>query len=376
MAKKAELLKEAKKLKLEVNEKNTIAEITKAINGAGKGTKDGDNNKTDKNTDKADTKDEKVELASNTNDEGRIAKSEVASKDTTASDSELETRDSESAKPTAKAGKRSAKALAEAEEKAEKEERKAKAGEETDEDSLKPKVVIKRKPRIERKGKKFQTASKLVEKGKEYSTKDALELVIKTSTVKFDATVELHVRLGVDPKQADQNIRESIVLPEGTGKSLRVAVFGEADDVAIAKNAGADVAGSDEFLQQLDKNIIDFDVLVATPTVMSKLGKYARILGPKGLMPNPKSGTVTKDVAKAIKEAKAGKVEIRVDETGIVHLGIGKVSFGADKLFANAQAVFASIKGAKPASLKDNYVQSVYLTSSMGPSVKLPVSEI
>jgi len=167
-----------------------------------------------------------------------------------------------------------------------------------------------------------------------------------------------------------------IVLPEGNGKTVRVAVFGEADDVIAAKKAGADVAGGDEFLEQLDKGTIDFDVLVAAPMVMKQLGKYARVLGPKGLMPNPKSGTVTKDVAKAIKDAKAGKVEIRVDETGIVHLGVGKASFGADRLFKNAQAVFSAVKGAKPASLKNNYVESIFVTSSMGPSIKLPVSEI
>jgi len=186
----------------------------------------------------------------------------------------------------------------------------------------------------------------------------------------------LHIRLGVDPKQADQNIRETIVLPAGTGKKIRVAVYGEADDVAVAKKAGADIAGTEEFLQQLDKGIIDFDVLVATPMVMAKLGKYARVLGPKGLMPNPKSGTVTKDVARAVAQAKAGKVEFRVDEAGIVHLGVGKVSFGADKLMQNVQSVFASLKGAKPSSIKGNYVLTMYFTTSMGPSIKVLASEL
>ncbi len=275
----------------------------------------------------------------------------------------------------AKAGKRSAKAIAEAEEKEVKEEKKAEAKAET-EAPAKPKVIQKVRSKVERAGKKYREASKLVEKDKEYSAKDALDLAIQTATTKFDSTVELHVRLGVDPKQADQNIRETIVLPAGTGKKVRVAVYGEADDVAAAKKAGADIAGAEEFLQQLDKGIIDFDVLIATPMVMAKLGKYARALGPKGLMPNPKSGTVTKDVAKAVEQAKAGKVEFRVDEAGIVHLGVGKVSFGADKLMQNVQAVFASLKGAKPSSIKGNYVLTMYFTTSMGPSIKVFASEL
>ncbi|MCA9324047.1 50S ribosomal protein L1 [Candidatus Saccharibacteria bacterium] len=273
----------------------------------------------------------------------------------------------------AKAGKRSAKAVAEAEAKVAKEERK----EHADETPATPKPAAKpARSRIERAGKKLRKATELVEKGKEYSTKDALGLAIKTSTTKFDSTVELHVRLGVDPKHADQNIRENIVLPAGTGKDIKVAVFGEADDVATAKKAGADIAGADEFLQQLDKGVIDFDVLIATPTVMAKLGKYARLLGPKGLMPNPKSGTVTKDVAKAIEQSKAGKVEVRVDETGIAHLGIGKVSFGADKLMENVQAVFSTLKSAKPSSIKGNYVVSIYVSTTMGPSIRIISSEL
>jgi len=342
MAKKADLLAEAKELNLEVTEKNTIAEITEAISNANTKDNGGDTKEANQTTNKTSDKEEAVETPQ---EEVKVAK----------------------------AGKRSAKALAEAEEKAAKEERKAS---DSEEETVKPKIIIKRKPRILRAGKKFQAASKLVEKGKEYSTKEALDLAVKTSTVNFDATVELHVRLGVDPKQADQNIRENIVLPEGTGRDIRVAVFGEADDVAAAKKAGADVAGGDEFLQQLDKGVIDFDVLVATPMVMKQLGKYARILGPKGLMPNPKSGTVTKDVAKAIKDSKAGKVEVRVDETGIVHLGVGKVSFGSDRLYKNVQAIFVSLRAARPGSLKGNYVNSVYITSSMGPSIKLSPSEI
>jgi len=358
MSKKEELLKQAKKLKLDITQRNTIKEIEAVLKTA------------ETKVEKSKVKESKVVKPKNDNKEKTSGITKETDKNTDQTDNKAEKV------ATAKAGKRSTKGIAEAEEKAIKEERKEHASETADTETVKPKIIIKRKPRIERAGKKFQEATKLVEKGKEYSTKDALELAIKTSTVKFDATVELHVRLGVDPKQADQNIREVVVLPEGSGKTVRVAVFGEPDDVAAAKKAGADIAGGDEFLQQLEKGVIDFDVLVSSPLVMKQLGKYARILGPKGLMPNPKSGTVTKDVAKAIKDAKAGKVEVRVDEAGIVHLGIGKVSFGSDRLYKNVQAIYASLKGAKPSSLKSNYVESIFITSSMGPSIKLPVSEI
>ena len=280
----------------------------------------------------------------------------------------------ESPKATAKAGKRSEKGLKEAEEKQAKEERKAGADEE--EAVHVPKIAPKARSHAERAGKKFRDAFALVEKDKIYSLAEALELATKTSPTKFDASVELHVRLNVDPRQADQNIRDSIVLPAGTGKNVRVAVFAEADDVTLAKKAGADIAGSDDFLQSLDKGVIDFDVLIATPMVMAKLGKYARVLGPKGLMPNPKSGTVTKDVVKALQEAKAGRVEFRVDSTGIIHLAVGKVSFGASKLAQNTAAIMASLKNAKPASVKGTYVKSIYVTTSMGPSIQVANSEL
>jgi len=286
-------------------------------------------------------------------------------------------------KATAKAGKRSPKALKETEEKQTKEARKAKSNEpEKAEDTelkaqnSKLKAHKPSRPKHERAGKKYREVYKLVDKTKEYGLKEALELALKTNPTKFDATVELHVRLNVDPKVADQNIRDSLVLPAGTGKNVRVAVFGEADSVAEAKKAGADIAGSDEFLQQLDKGKIDFDVLIATPTVMAKLGKYARVLGPKGLMPNPKSGTVTKNVTKAVKEAKGGRVEYRVDSTGIVHVAAGKVSFGTAKLEDNLRTIFASLKQAKPASVKSGYVKSVFLTTAMGPSIKVSSSEL
>jgi large subunit ribosomal protein L1 len=273
-----------------------------------------------------------------------------------------------------KAGKHSAKAIKEAEALQAKEERKAHA-KEVEAEGKPVKAKNPTRSKLERAGKKLREAAKLIEKDKEYTLKEAIVLATKTSTTKFDATVELHINLGVDPRHADQNVRDNFVLPAGTGKNVRVAVFAEADDAAVAKKAGADIAGSDELLQQLDKGIINFDILIATPAVMGKLGKYARVLGPKGLMPNPKSGTVTTDVEKAVSEAKAGRVEYRVDSTGIVHLGIGKVSFGADKLMQNAQAVLASVKAVKPASVKGSYVKAIHASTSMGPSIRVAVSE-
>ena len=279
-------------------------------------------------------------------------------------------------KPVAKAGKRSVKALKEVEEKEAKEERKAAKKEVEVEEKAKPKQVQNITTHLERRSKGYRKSSELLEEGKTYNLKDAVELACKTSHVKFDATVELHIRLGVDPRQADQNLRDTVILPAGTGKTLRIAVFADPEGVATAKKAGADIAGSDEFLQQLDKGTIDFDVLIATPQMMAKLGKYARVLGPKGLMPNPKSGTVTTDIAKAVSEAKAGRVEYRVDSTGIVHVGVGKVSFGGAKLLQNAQAILNSIKANKPTGLKGNYVKSIFATTSMGPSISVDISEI
>lgn len=271
---------------------------------------------------------------------------------------------------TTKAGKHSAKAIKEAEEKEAKEERKAAA---KSEEAEAPKAGPAPKVRslLERKSKGYRKVAELVEKDKEYTLPEALSIAVKTNSVKFDATVEMHIRLGVDPRHADQNIRGNLVLPAGTGKTVRIAVFAEAEDAAKAKKAGADIAGVEEVTNALDKGNIDFDVLIAVPTMMAKLGKYARLLGPRGLMPNPKSGTVTPNVVKAIEEAKAGRVEFRVDSTGIVHLGIGKVSFGDKKLIENANAVMASIRAAKPASVKGNYVKTMYVTTTMGPSIKV-----
>lgn len=276
-------------------------------------------------------------------------------------------------KATAKAGKRSAKGLEEAEAKAEKiEHQKHRDEEEAEGESAGQRTKAPVKPtrsRLERRSKGYRKSAELVEKGKVYGLGEALELATKTSSVKFDASVELHVNLGVDPRQADQNIRANLVLPQGTGKTVRVAVF--SDD----KVTGADLAGVEEITKQLDKGEISFDTLIATPANMPKLGKYARLLGPRGLMPNPKSGTVTTDVQKAVAEAKAGRVEYRVDSTGIVHLAVGKVSFGGVKLLENASAVMANIKNAKPQSVKGNYIKAVHVTTTMGPSIPVNPNE-
>lgn len=348
-SKKEELLAEAKKLKLSVTTKNTIAQIEEAIAEAQASM----------------TTSAKIE---------EIVETEAVAEAIIEAEKEIADEDAK----LAKAGKRSAKGVKEAEVKAAKEDRKAHASElhEAEAEAAKTKPAPKTRSRLERQGKKFRAASELIDKTKEYSLAEALELATKTSPVKFDATVELHVKLGVDPRHADQNIRANLVLPAGTGKTVRVAVLADVDDATTAKKAGADIAGGDEFLQQLDKGVIDFDVLIATPAMMPKLGKYARVLGPKGLMPSPKSGTVTTDVVKAVSEAKAGRVEYRVDSTGIVHLGIGKVSFGVEKLGENSKAVLASIRSAKPASIKGNYVLSIYASTSMGPGIKIASSEI
>lgn len=270
----------------------------------------------------------------------------------------------------AKAGKKSKKHVEAVKAEEERQERKLEraAADAVD----KPKgEVPKTRPRLERRGKKYQATAKLIEKDKAYGLKEAVDLLLKTNPARFDASVEMHVRLGVDPRQADQNIRATLVLPNGNGKTVRVAVFAPEDVCKTALTAGADLAADEDFLKQLEKGVLNFDVLIAPPAYMPKLGKYARLLGPKGLMPNPKAGTVTNDIEKAVKEAKAGKVEYRVDKQSIVHLGVGKVSFGADKLLTNIEAFLNSLKAQKPASLKGTYVKSVYLTTTMGPSIQV-----
>ncbi|WP_129693031.1 50S ribosomal protein L1 [Candidatus Nanosynsacchari sp. TM7_ANC_38.39_G1_1] len=224
---------------------------------------------------------------------------------------------------------------------------------------------------MERRGKAYRQAAEKVEKDKAYTLADAIKLATETNPSKFDASVEVHVRLGVDPRQADQNIRSTVVLPHGTGKTVRVAVFAADADADKAKKAGADIAGDEAIVKLLDKGALDFDVLIATPAYMPKLGKYARLLGPKGLMPNPKSGTVSTDVAKATEEAKAGKVEYRVDKQAAIHLSVGKVSFGAEKLLENANTFFASLQAQKPSSIKGVYIKSVAVATTMGPGIKV-----
>lgn len=270
----------------------------------------------------------------------------------------------------AKSGKKSKKHIEEVKAEEERQARKVERAKEEAEAEAKPKGAKPvTRPLIERRGKNYRKVAEKIEKGKVYNLADALKLAIETNPVKFDATVEAHVRLGVDPRQADQNIRTTVVLPNGNGKTVRVAVFAPLDLAKKAAEAGADIAEDAEFLKRLDKGEIAFDVLISTPQYMPKLGKYARMLGPKGLMPNPKAGTVTMDIEKAVKEAKAGKVEYRVDKQSIVHIGLGKVSFGTEKLLENANVFFDSLKAQKPASLKGNYVKSIFITTTMGPSI-------
>ena len=218
-------------------------------------------------------------------------------------------------------------------------------------------------------GKKYQEACKLIEAGKFYTPAEAMDLVKKTATAKFDETIELHVRLGVDPKYPDQQVRGAIVLPNGTGKSKRVLVFAKGEKVKEAEAAGADFVGSDEIVQKIQGGWLDFDVAVATPDMMGTVGRLGKILGPRGLMPNPKLGTVTMDLQKAISEVKAGKVEYRTDKAGNVHVVIGKASFDAEKLQQNFQALMDTLIRVKPAAAKGQYIRSITVASTMGPGV-------
>ena len=221
-------------------------------------------------------------------------------------------------------------------------------------------------------GKKYVDAAKLVDKSKLYEPGEALETVIKTSTAKFDETVELHVKLGVDSRHADQQVRGAVVLPNGTGKNVRVLAICKGANEELAKEAGADFVGAEDMTQKIQQeNWMDFDVLIPTPDCMGLVGRLGRILGPRGLMPNPKAGTVTPDIAKAVKEAKAGKIEYRLDKTNIIHCPIGKVSFGAEKLGENFDTLMEAIVKAKPAAAKGQYIRSVAIVSTMGPSVRI-----
>ena len=221
-----------------------------------------------------------------------------------------------------------------------------------------------------KKGKRYVEAEKLIDSSKDYSAKEALETIEKFPKAKFDETVELHVKLGVDSKHAEQQVRGTVVLPHGTGKTLRVLVFAKGDKALEAEKAGADFVGAEELIPKIEKeNWFDYDVIVATPDMMGVVGRLGRVLGPKGLMPNPKSGTVTMDVTKAIKDIKSGKVEYRLDKTNIIHLGFGKVSFGAEKLLENYETVMEAIIKAKPAAAKGQYIKSVAVSTTMGPSI-------
>jgi len=221
-------------------------------------------------------------------------------------------------------------------------------------------------------GKKYVESAKLVDRSKMYDTTEALGLVCETAKAKFDETVELHIRLGVDGRHADQQVRGSVVLPNGTGKTVRVAVFAKGDAARAAEAAGAEIVGAEELAERIQKeNFMDFDAVIASPDMMPIVGRLGRILGPRGLMPNPKVGTVTPDVAKAVKDAKAGKIEYRLDKTNIIHCPIGKVSFGSEKLTENFDALIEAIVRAKPAAAKGQYIRSCVVASTMGPGVKV-----
>jgi LSU ribosomal protein L1P len=223
-----------------------------------------------------------------------------------------------------------------------------------------------------KRGKTYLQSLSEYDKTRLYDAKEALEIVLKTAKAKFDETIELSIRLGVDPRHADQQVRGTVVLPHGTGKSKKVLVLAKGDKAREAQEAGAEFVGAEEMLEKIEKeNWFDYDVIIATPDMMGAVGRLGRVLGPKGLMPNPKSGTVTFDVAKAVSEVKAGKIEYRVDKTGIVHVPIGKKSFGIDKLFENYQTIMEAIIKAKPAAAKGQYIKSVVLSSTMGPGVKV-----
>ena len=225
-------------------------------------------------------------------------------------------------------------------------------------------------------GKKYNESAKLIETGKFYDVNEAVELAVKTGTAKFDETVEIHVRLGVDSRHADQQVRGAVVLPNGTGKTIRTLVIAKGDKADAATAAGSDYVGAEEIIAKIqNENWLDFDVVIATPDMMGLVGRLGKVLGPRGLMPTPKAGTVTPDVAKAVTEAKAGKIEYRLDKTNIIHCPIGKVSFGAEKVQENFDALMGAIVKAKPAATKGQYVKSCTLATTMGPGVKINVAK-
>ncbi len=221
-------------------------------------------------------------------------------------------------------------------------------------------------------GKKYLDSAKIVDRTKLYETNEGLDLCIKTSKAKFDETIEAHIRLGVDSRHADQQVRGAVVLPNGTGKKVRVMVFAKGDNIQAALDAGAEYAGGDEFVSKIqNEGFMDFDVVIASPDMMGVVGRLGKVLGPRGLMPNPKAGTVTPDVARAVTEAKAGKIEYRLDKTNIIHCPIGKASFGVDKLAENFDTLLQAIAKAKPAAAKGQYIKSCVVTPTMGPGIKI-----
>ncbi|MBQ3053269.1 MAG: 50S ribosomal protein L1 [Clostridia bacterium] len=225
-------------------------------------------------------------------------------------------------------------------------------------------------------GKKYNESVKLIETGKLYDANEAVEIAVKTGTAKFDETVEIHVRLGVDSRHADQQVRGAVVLPNGTGKTVRTLVIAKGDNAKAAEEAGSDFVGAEEMIAKIqNENWLDFDVVIATPDMMGLVGRLGKVLGPRGLMPTPKAGTVTPDVAKAVTEAKAGKIEYRLDKTNIIHCPIGKVSFGAEKLQENFDALMGAIVKARPAATKGQYIKSCTIATTMGPGVKLNVAK-
>ncbi len=227
------------------------------------------------------------------------------------------------------------------------------------------------------KGKKYVDSQKLLEKSKLYDSAEAMNLVCQTSKAKFDETIEVHLRLGVDSRHADQQVRGAIVLPHGTGKKVRVLVFAKGDKATAAKEAGAEYVGDMDLVEKIQKeNWFDFDVVIATPDMMGTIGRLGRVLGPKGLMPNPKAGTVTMDVAKAVNEAKAGKIEYRLDKTNIIHCPIGKASFGAEKLAENFNTLVGAVVKARPAAAKGQYIKSCVVASTMGPGIKVNTAKL
>jgi len=229
---------------------------------------------------------------------------------------------------------------------------------------------------MNKKGKKYQEAAKLVDNSKAYTLDEAVELLPKLKTAKFDETIEVSMKLNVDPKQADQNVRGVVTLPAGTGKTVRVAVFTKGDKTTEAQEAGADVVGGDELIEKIRGGWLEFDVAIATPDMMASLGKVARILGPRGLMPNPKAGTVTPEVGKAVHEFKAGKIEFRVDKAGIVHCPLGKSSFAPEAIKENFIALLEAIQRARPASVKGTYMGKTYVSLTMSPSIRVDTSRL